>query len=892
MDTKKKVINIKTILNFISVLMVLMFWTIYSNATEKKEIRTNSSSSKITNKLTEVSPFDSNAIDYATWGPTCPNDEIMHDSTQIEQIRTWESAVFARKKSIPNPNRISIEVIHQDYNRLRFNESCMGNKIKIGPTEYKTGLGTHANSEILVHFPKPVKWFSANIGIDNNSSTHGSAGSVIFAVLANKKEIFRSGILTGKDKAQKIELKIDPPTSELTLLVETTEDGPSCDQADWAEAKVIATDDTMYSLSDRTAQLLTGSNYPFSFIYGGKSSTELLPKWTFKAEPLDSCRTAYRWTDPETGLIVEAVVRHFENFAAIEWLLNFKNGGKKETPILSDVKVLETTLNLGLENIPIAVHTLRGDSCNETSWLPELYPLKDGEEKTFSPVGGRPSNGVMPFWNISRSSVDSRTMDEGVFMTIGWSGQWSAKFRKSSPHDTHLSVGQEEIATVLYPDESIRSPRILLMPWHGERIDAHVLWRRLLLFEYAPKWTAGPDVKSQTMPVPLEIFGQCFDRYYRKRTGWEKYDQQVEFARRLANAGCTSYWFDAAWFPVGFPNGVGNWFSDKNNFPNGLEALGAAVHQLGLKFTLWFEPERVAPETDIAQNHSEFVFGGKKGGLYKLSDPAAEKYMTDLLSKRIEEYGVNIYRNDFNIDPLNYWRDNDEPNRRGMTEIRYIEAHYRMWDTIRSRHPGLWIDNCASGGRRIDLETISRSISLWRSDTCCWPGHPEWDQIQSLSIAQYIPLFASVAWDPSPYTFRSAACPGAILQYNFLDDDYNPELTKQSINEAKVYQKFWYGDFYPLSDAALGKTSIIAFQLHRPDLAAGLVYIFRQTNSPYLGRNLSMKAIEPTANYKIRFKSGYKIDETKTLSGTELVEYPFLIPEKQSAIVIEYEKIK
>ncbi len=41
-----------------------------------------------------------------------------------------------------------------------------------------------------------------------------------------------------------------------------------------------------------------------------------------------------------------------------------------------------------------------------------------------------------------------------------------------------------------------------------------------------------------------------------------------------------------------------------------------------------------------------------------------------------------------------------------MTEIRYVEGHYAMWDELRARHPGLWIDNCASGGRRIDLETL------------------------------------------------------------------------------------------------------------------------------------------------------------------------------------------
>lgn len=836
-------------------------------------------------------PFAPEATDFAVWGPTCPNDALTPDAEQIERVCAWERAVFAGEtESFAPSNRVTFEVVRQDYNLLRFNESCMGNKLKIAEAEFERGLGTHANSRIVVRFPKSVTAFSAFVGIDNNTTTGARRGSAVFAVEAGGKEIYRSKTLAGADAAERVEITFEP-TETLTLVTETTDDGATCDQCDWCEASASGESGT-FSLCESHTPLLAAGRYPFSFVYGGKSSDELLPTWKFEAKELEPLRSLYTWTDPETGLVVEAQTRRFERFAAIETLLTFKNTGEKETPLLSDVLSARVDFSLGLENAPVVVHTLRGDFCDESSWLPLEYPLKKGEEKAFAPAGGRPSNLVMPFWNLARHASEGNEANEGVFATIGWSGQWSAQFKKTDDHRSAFTASQEELATVLRPNESIRQPRILLMPWHGRRIDSHVLWRRLLMFEYAPRWAGGPDDKARLKPQPLEIFGQCFDRYYRKRPGWEKYDAQVEFARRLATAGCTSYWFDAAWFPVGFPNGVGNWFSDKENFPDGLEALGKAVHALGLKFTLWFEPERVAPNTDIAKNHPEFVFGGEKGGLYKLSDPAAEKYLTDLLAKRIGEYGVNIYRNDFNIDPLGFWRAADEPNRKGMTEIRYIEAHYRMWDALRERFPGLWIDNCASGGRRIDLETISRSVSLWRSDTCCWPGHPEWDQIQSLSIAQYIPLFAAASWDSTPYTFRSAASPGAILQYNFLDDDYDPESAKRSIQEAKVYQKFWYGDLYPLSPPSLGKTSIIAWQLNRSDLGAGVVYVFRQSDSPYLGRNLGLNALDPEANYTVRIKSGYDVDETKTLSGRELADYPCLIPEPRSAYIIEYQRNK
>ena len=74
------------------------------------------------------------------------------------------------------------------------------------------------------------------------------------------------------------------------------------------------------------------------------------------------------------------------------------------------------------------------------------------------------------------------------------------------------------------------------------------------------------------------------------------------------------------------------------------------------------------------------------------------------------------------MDPRPFWDAADAPDRVGISEIKHITGLYAMWDALIARHPGLLIDNCSSGGRRIDLETISRSMPLWRSDLQCWPN--------------------------------------------------------------------------------------------------------------------------------------------------------------------------
>ena len=101
-----------------------------------------------------------------------------------------------------------------------------------------------------------------------------------------------------------------------------------------------------------------------------------------------------------------------------------------------------------------------------------------------------------------------------------------------------------------------------------------------------------------------------------------------------------------------------------------------------------------------------------------------------------------MYRQDFNIPPADYWNKNDTADRIGMTEIGHVEGLYKFLDTLLSRHPGLIIDNCASGGRRIDIEMMSRSFVMWRSD------HGASDLLADIGFTQGLS-----PWDPQEQSF-------------------------------------------------------------------------------------------------------------------------------------------
>jgi len=213
-----------------------------------------------------------------------------------------------------------------------------------------------------------------------------------------------------------------------------------------------------------------------------------------------------------------------------------------------------------------------------------------------------------------------------------------------------------------------------------------------------------------------------------------------------------------------------------------------------------------------------------------------------------------------------------------------------LWDDLRARHPGLWIDNCASGGRRIDLETMMRSVPLWRSDTGCGPGHADWDQVQALGLSQYVPLFTACSWDPNAYTVRSAATGGAITQFDYLNPQFPLEKARAALQEVKRNQPFWYGDFYPLTRAAAGPDVLAAWQLHRADLDAGIVLAFRRSDCPYPVLQTALRGLHPGKRYAVQFIDESRHAKTRTLTGRELLaNFELRIPERGTSLLVRYQ---
>jgi alpha-galactosidase len=793
--------------------------------------------------------------------------------------RAWAGAALLREPPAAPATPLGLTVRRQDHGELTLGRSVLNTPLQIGDKHYDHGLGTHSVSEIVVHLPRPGALFTADAGIDNNYDTAGARGSVIFAVELGGNEVYRSDICRGGQAPVPVRLDLGG-ADEFTLRVFDGGDGPGWDQSDWADAAVTLDDGARVWLDEMpvtTVPAALSADIPFSFTYGGKPSSQLLPNWKLsrtKSPAADGAqRDVVTYADPDTGLEIACETTTFADFPAVEWVLHLRNTGSADTPIIESIRPLDLTLDAPLRS-NIILHRAHGSTAGATDFLPVDDPVQPNSDMLLAPAGGRSSNGVLPFFNLEWRGG-------GLVGAIGWSGQWAMRCARDGGYRLTLQAGQQTTHLTLHPGESIRTPRILLVMWRGDdRLRGHNLLRRLLLAHYVPRH----DGEIILPPVTQNT-------WFVFNAGNEVTEaNQLEAIRLMAPLGVEGYWLDAGWFEGGWPNGAGSWVPRTDAFPRGLKPLSDAAHEKGMQFVLWFEPERVNSESRIAKEHPDWVLHvGGGDGLFNLGDPEARAWLTGYLSQCVEDWGIDIYRNDFNIDPLPFWQAADAPDRQGIAEIRYVEGLYAMWDELRRRHPGVAIDNCASGGRRIDLETVSRSFPLTRSDSpgCGYPL-AAWDQVQTAGLSLYVPLHASLVWDCEPYPWRSVATTGTSMCMDARAKEFSPDKAKRAIAETKSLRPLWLGDYYPLLPITTDEERWCGWQFDRPDLGRGFVMLFRRAQSPYTGVAAELRGLDPAATYELTFVDS---GEVRRVKGADLGHLQVRLDAAPSSALITYRKL-
>jgi len=621
------------------------------------------------------------------------------------------------------------------------------------------------------------------------------------------------------------------------------------------------------------------NNLPFSFTYGQKSSKTLLQNWEINQSRrrLDVNRTEYLTAckDPQTGLLVPCTTIQYHDFPAEEWLVEFENQGEKDSEIIEDIQSLDFPVEGTVAERFILNYAL-GDHNSAESFAPKKKELEPGKTTTFKPRAGRSSDPYLPFFNVAGQ-------DGGIVIAVGWSGQWQGNFERKLDGSLQIRIGLETAHFKLYPGEKIRVPRILVIKWEGDDpLAGNNLLRQVLLKHYFPR-RQGELVLP---PICASVTEVDPDGSYEK--------PHVRIMPFYAKCGIEVFWSDMdpqQWYPGGFPAGTGTWEPDPAKYPRGLKPIGDAAHAAGLEYLLWFEPERVQPETRIFKEHSQWLLacnGNKQ--LFGLHNAEARLWLTDYIDVQITAAQLDWIRWDFNMDPLGFWRQNESPDRQGMVEIGYIMGLYAMWEDLQNRHPKIIIDNCSSGGRRIDLESCRYGLPLWHSDMQCSGPQPNAEQLQNAGLFRWVPLHGCASFDLEPsYKFRSSMTLGNILIPSITK---SPESAPGIERTAATYKKnrpYMLGDFYPLLPHQADDNLWFGYQFHRPDLDAGMAVLFRREKNTEASRQIGLKGLTHAATYEITVED---TAEKFQVEGNAVTTFTASIPEAPGSIILFYQKTK
>lgn len=321
---------------------------------------------------------------------------------------------------------------------------------------------------------------------------------------------------------------------------------------------------------------------------------------------------------------------------------------------------------------------------------------------------GRTSHDAFPGVIVGNGLADDAGCTFGAH--LGWSGNHTVLIEPLNDGRRQLQIGEWLAAgeVLLGPGERYRTPTAYLsfsaLGLNGLSANFHRFVRQRLL-----SW---PGQQMAPRPVHLNTWEAVYC------------DHDLDGLKALASAGAEvgveRFVLDDGWFQHRDNDraGLGDWWPDARKYPQGLKPLIDHVRKLGMQFGLWVEPEMINPDSDLFRAHPDWVLQlegramvtGRNQLVLDFANAQVTEYIFDKLSGLLRAYPIAYLKWDMN-------RDLAAAGHRGRAAYRrQVEALYRLLGKLRSAHPAVEIESCASGGGRADYGMLAHTHRVWTSD--------------------------------------------------------------------------------------------------------------------------------------------------------------------------------
>jgi alpha-galactosidase len=423
--------------------------------------------------------------------------------------------------------------------------------------------------------------------------------------------------------------------------------------------------------------------------------------------------------------------------------------------------------------------------------------------------------------NLVWFAVQPDGSNDGIFTGIEWSGETRFICQKSKT-EVSISYGLTNYLHELNRGEHIVTPKSFFGIYSGAVDNASNITHQFCRNYLAPK-------------PPADFPWVMYNTWFSYGIDQDETRMKLEIDN-AAEMGLEGFYLDAGWYQLSprptetgnadFSPGVGIWKENRTKYPAGIRALSDYCHQKGLKFGIWVEPERVdaravsletdpLTETMLAKHDHESISGdGNKTMLLCLGNPEARDWLKRQLKYVIETYNIDWLKWDNNSWGI--CNRVDHGHQAGDGNYAQIQGLYEVLDYLRTTYPNLIIEDCASGGNRMDFGIMQRAHIFWVHDDSytnyvCRYHHfgtayafpPEYLNSWVIQEGDFTRALGKNKTIPKPtlnYLFRSRMLGACGISLRTLD--WSSELKQQvklAIDEYKRYRKYLKGEFYHLT---------------------------------------------------------------------------------------------
>ena len=484
-----------------------------------------------------------------------------------------------------------------------------------------------------------------------------------------------------------------------------------------------------------------------------------------------------------------------------------------------------------------------------------------------------------PFFMLSRPHTDN---NQGA--VFGFNFVYSGNFLDSVEVDQFdttrvlIGINPDEFGWKLNSGDSFQTPEVIFSYTDN---GFNALSQQLGAF-YA-QHLINPHFAHQERPILINNWEATFMDFTE--------DKLMPIVERAKELGIEMFVLDDGWFGHRDDDrsSLGDWFVDEKKFNHGIAGFAKRVHDLDMKFGLWFEPEMISIDSKLYQTHPEWMIKtpgrgqtpGRHQFVLDMSRQEVVDYLFGLMSHIIQDAKLDYIKWDMNRNITEMYGADLPADQQLEFSHRYILGVYDLYDRLTKAFPDVLFESCASGGGRFDLGMMYYAPQAWCSD--------DTDAVERIKIQDG----TSYGYTPSMWGAHVSAVPndqvgrltsidmrakvayfgafGYELDVTELSDEEQATI-KQQVAFYKQYRKlFQFGTFYRLetpdtSDNVYGWETVS----HDKQTAIGMRYqILNGANPAYI--RYYFKGLDPERRYTVN-------DGSEVFSGAELMNAGYFVP--------------